>query len=66
MKKMLLENTIVGKCPEPGCGGDLVVKTNGRTGHQFAGCNNYPNCNHTEDIPEEFKLGLQNAPQLPL
>ncbi|MCS6885501.1 MAG: type I DNA topoisomerase [Acidobacteriota bacterium] len=30
-------------CPQPGCGGEIVVKRSKR-GRVFYGCNNYPNC----------------------
>jgi len=31
------------KCPEPGCGGDLIQKTS-RRGKTFYGCSRYPQC----------------------
>ena len=34
------------KCPEPGCGGDLVEKTS-RKGKVFFACSNYPKCEHS-------------------
>ncbi len=33
------------KCPEPGCGGDLVERRS-RRGKMFYGCSNYPKCKH--------------------
>ncbi|HEY4485856.1 MAG TPA: type I DNA topoisomerase, partial [Nitrospiria bacterium] len=33
------------KCPEPGCGGDLVEKRT-RRGRTFYACNRYPDCTH--------------------
>jgi len=46
------ENYITGlkvfdKCPE--CGGMIDLKTNGRNGHKFLGCTNYPNCDVVSD-----------------
>lgn len=38
------------KCPE--CGGNLLYK-NGRNG-QFIGCENFPECKHTENIVKEI------------
>jgi DNA topoisomerase-1 len=34
------------KCPEPGCGGDIVEKTS-RKGKVFFSCSNYPKCEHS-------------------
>jgi ssDNA-binding Zn-finger/Zn-ribbon topoisomerase 1 len=34
----------------------LRVKTNRTTDHQFLGCPNWPECNHTRGIPEEWKM----------
>ena len=34
------------KCPEPGCGGDIVERTS-RRGKVFFSCSNYPKCEHS-------------------
>lgn len=34
----------------------LIVKRNRRTGFMFLGCPRWPECEHTETIPEEFKM----------
>ena len=34
------------KCPEPGCGGDIVERTS-RKGKVFFSCSNYPKCEHS-------------------
>ena len=34
----------------------LVVKTNRKTGGQFLGCPRYPDCRHTEPIPEAMLM----------
>jgi len=34
------------KCPEPGCGGDIVERTS-RKGKIFFSCSNYPKCEHS-------------------
>ncbi|HQP91812.1 MAG TPA: DNA topoisomerase, partial [Candidatus Omnitrophota bacterium] len=34
------------KCPEPGCGGDLILRRSYR-GRSFYGCSNYPKCRFT-------------------
>ena len=49
-------------CPE--CGGLLIVKTNRITEHQFLGCPNYPECNHTMPIPEAWKMRAQGQKEL--
>lgn len=40
------------KCPQPGCGGELV-KRRGRSGRAFYGCSKYPSCTFTaNNLPE--------------
>ncbi len=34
----------------PGCGEDMVIRTNRITGEQFYGCSMYPQCDETESI----------------
>ena len=37
------------ECPE--CQeGEIVIRTNGATGEEFLGCNEYPDCDYTEEI----------------
>lgn len=50
------------ECPE--CQAKLLIKTNNLTGHQFLGCPNYPDCRHTQRIPQEWKLRAQGQPEL--
>lgn len=41
------------KCPEEGCGGELVVRRS-KQGRRFFGCSNYPRCNYvTNKLPQE-------------
>jgi len=56
------DNSKAGTCPE--CDGDMLVKTNRHTGHQFLGCANYPECRHTDQIPEAMKLRALGAATL--
>ncbi len=43
------------KCPEPGCGGELVERRSKR-GATFYGCSKFPNCTHIEKkLPGESK-----------
>jgi len=39
-------------CPE--CGAKLIVKENRHTGKQFLGCPRWPDCDHTQPIPESI------------
>lgn len=43
-------------CPHCNPPRKLIVKTNKQNGGQFLGCPNYPNCNHTREIPEAWKM----------
>jgi ssDNA-binding Zn-finger/Zn-ribbon topoisomerase 1 len=42
----------------PNCGHDtlLIVRTTQRTGAQFLGCPNWPDCTHTQEIPIDAQL----------
>jgi len=41
------------KCPEEGCGGELVNRRS-RNGRSFYGCSNFPECTHTTNkLPEQ-------------
>lgn len=41
------------RCPEPGCGGDIVHRR-GRGGSRFYGCSNYPKCRFSVKSIEEM------------
>jgi ssDNA-binding Zn-finger/Zn-ribbon topoisomerase 1 len=43
-------------CPKCGAGTKLVVRTNSKNNSQFLGCPNYPECKHTEKIPEALRM----------
>lgn len=49
-------------CPE--CGRDLKIRTNSTNGSQFIACTGFPDCRHTETIPETLKMQLAGAPTL--
>jgi ssDNA-binding Zn-finger/Zn-ribbon topoisomerase 1 len=51
-------------CPE--CGRPLAIRTNTKNHSQFLGCTGYPECSHTEAIPETLRLRLLGHPELPL
>mgnify|MGYP000844728180 CR=1 FL=1 len=42
----------------------LVVKTNRKTDHQFLGCPNYPECDYTREIPQEWIMRASGQPGL--
>ncbi len=50
-------------CPE--CGKDLVIRTNKATRERFLGCSQWPQCTHTEPLPEDVRLRLVGAKGLP-
>ena len=42
------------------CSGKFVVRTNGKTGKKFLGCNHFPNCRQTAEIKNsEGNTGVQ-------
>lgn len=43
----------------------LIVKENRHTGHQFLGCPNWPECEHTEPIPDDMIMIATGASRLP-
>lgn len=43
----------------------LVVRTNHENGTQFLGCPNFPDCKHTQEIPEHLRLEAAGAERLP-
>lgn len=38
------------------CGATLVIRVNHETGEEFFGCPRWPECKHTEPLPEAIKL----------
>lgn len=56
--KLLITKT----CP---AGHRLVVRKNRETGGDFLGCSQWPECQHTEPLPESLRLRLAGAPCFP-
>jgi len=54
--------TIVKSCPQ--CGAALVERTNRATNEPFLGCQRWPECKHTEPLPESVKLRRQGQREL--
>ena len=42
----------------------LVVKTNRQNDNQFLGCPNWPECDHTQRIPESWYMKALGQPEL--
>jgi DNA topoisomerase-1 len=52
------------KCPQAGCGGDLILRRSYR-GRSFYGCSNYPKCHFTSrDLPSDEEK-KENSEQVP-
>lgn len=51
-------------CPKCGPATKLVVRTNHRNRSQFLGCPNWPDCNYSRPIPEEWIMRRQGQPEL--
>ncbi len=46
------------KCPNPGCGGELVERRSRKRGTRFYGCSSYPKCTFTANkLPEKPEAG---------
>ncbi len=42
------------KCPEPGCGGNLIERRSKKRGRHFYGCSNYPKCKYmSRKLPDQ-------------
>lgn len=42
----------------------LIIRTNSFTEEQFLGCPNYPNCRHTQPLPESIRMRLMGQKEL--
>lgn len=51
------------RCPR--CGDQLVIQTNRATGMRFLGCVDWPECQHTEPIPQSILMRESGAATLP-
>lgn len=60
---MKLDKQMIDK-PCPDCGAGLIIRENRENGSQFIGCMSWPNCTHTEAIPETLRMRLMGAPTL--
>ena len=52
IKKAVNEDNVVGKCMDPGCEGNLIIRTSRKTRKRFIGCNAYPACTKTFSLPQ--------------
>lgn len=55
IKKAVNEDNVVGKCMDPGCSGNLIIRISRKSKKRFIGCNAYPGCTKTFSLPQ---LGL--------
>jgi len=51
-------------CPNCQDSPKLIVRTNRSNGNQFLGCPNWPECNFTRGIPEEWIMRAQGQQEL--
>lgn len=40
------------------CGAQMVIRLNREQNTLFLGCNRYPDCKHTEEIPESVRMEI--------
>jgi len=52
IRESIREDEVVGKCPEPDCGGNLIIRSSAKTGKKFIGCSNYPKCKKAFSMPQ--------------
>ena len=52
IKKAVKEDFIIGKCTQPGCEGNLLVRSSRKTKKRFIGCSSYPSCTKTFSLPQ--------------
>lgn len=51
-------------CPKCGPASKLIVRTNRKRETNFLGCENWPDCDHTEEIPTDMAMELMGAKRL--
>jgi len=56
IKKGIKEDSVVGKCTNEGCKGDLIVRIARASKKRFIGCNAYPECKNTFSLPQKGLL----------
>ena len=52
------------RCPEPGCGGDLIKRMSKKR-RTFYGCSNYPKCNHITNRLPQSPEGVSEDDRIP-
>jgi ssDNA-binding Zn-finger/Zn-ribbon topoisomerase 1 len=65
MALVLKGTTTAKKCPKEGCNGTLIIRQNRTTKQHFLGCERWPECDHTEPLPEDVKMVAMGAQKLP-
>lgn len=57
MNNLIVDGTVMAiSCPKCGPASRLVVRTRKDGKGQFLGCPNWPECDHTAEIPESIKM----------
>lgn len=51
------------RCPR--CSAVMVVRTNKASGQEFLGCSRWPECDHTEELPESYRMLREGHEMLP-
>lgn len=59
----MTEFKIEKRCPE--CGRELLVRVNRQNDSEFLGCVGFPECRHTEALPESIRMQRLGHPTLP-
>ena len=52
-------------CPRCSPSVKLIVRTNRMNDSQFLACQNWPQCNHTQPVPQDLIMRLHGAIPLP-
>ncbi len=56
------EDEIVGKCQNPGCGGNLLIRFSPKTRKKFISCSNYPKCDKSFSMPQNGLILTTETP----
>jgi DNA topoisomerase-1 len=56
------EDEIVGKCPNPDCDGNLLIRFSPKTRKKFISCSNYPKCDRSFSMPQNGLILTTETP----
>ena len=60
IRKAFVEDSIVGKCANPACDGQLMIRKGHKTGKRFLGCSKYPQCTTSYPLPQLGRIVVLN------